>query len=101
MAMRVPIFRQQALDHFTAPEPLDQLMRVVRPQHWLALATCAVLVGGVAWWQTHALATTASGQSEWFKSYLKQRVVTLQATERYIKGQANAPVTISEFVDFR
>jgi len=65
------------------------------------LATCAVLVGGVAWWQTHALATTASGQSEWFKSYLKQRVVTLQATERYIKGQANAPVTISEFVDFR
>jgi hypothetical protein len=65
------------------------------------LATCAVLVGGVAWWQTRTPVLTASGQSEWFKNYLKQRIVTLQATERYIKGQVNAPVTISEFVDFR
>ena len=65
------------------------------------LAACAVLIGGVAWWQTRTPAIAASSQSEWFKNYLKQRMVTLQATERYIKGQANAPVTISEFVDFR
>jgi len=65
------------------------------------LTACAVLVAGVAWWQTRAPAIAASGQPEWFKNYLKQRMVTLQAADRYTKGQANAPVTISEFVDFR
>jgi uncharacterized membrane protein len=71
------------------------------PQLAYTLAACAVLVGGLAWWQTRAPAIAASGQSEWFKNYLKQRIVTLQVTERYTKGQTNAPVTISEFVDFR
>jgi uncharacterized membrane protein len=65
------------------------------------LATCAVLVAGVAWWQVRAPAIVASSQPEWFKNYLKQRIVTLQVTERYTKGQASVPVTISEFVDFR
>jgi len=65
------------------------------------LAACAVLVVGLAWWQTRAPAIAASRQPELIKNYLKQRMVTLQATERYTKGQPTAPVTISEFVDFR
>jgi hypothetical protein len=62
------------------------------------LAACMVLVGGLAWWQTRAI---AAPQPELIKNYLKQRMVTLQAAERYTKGQPTAPVTISEFVDFR
>lgn len=65
------------------------------------LAACAVLVVGLAWWQTRAPAIAASRQPEWFKNYLKQRKVALQAAERYTKGQPVASVTISEFVDFR
>ena len=37
------IFRQQALDSASSPEQLDHLMRVVRPQHWLALCTCIMI----------------------------------------------------------
>lgn len=66
-----------------------------------SLATCAVLVGGVAWTQTRPAISVPSGQAEWFKAYLKQRLVTLQVPARQTKGQADAPVTISEFVDFR
>jgi hypothetical protein len=45
MAMRVPRFRPPALDHCTAPAPRDPRRRAVRPQPWLALATCAALGG--------------------------------------------------------
>lgn len=65
------------------------------------LAACAILVGGLAWWQTRAPAIADSNQSELIKNYLKQRIVALHAAERYTKGQPSAPVTISEFVDFR
>lgn len=57
------LFRQQALDHFTATEPLDQLLRVVRPQHWLALATVAALVGVTVLWGIYGhLPTTVTGR---------------------------------------
>jgi uncharacterized membrane protein len=69
------------------------------------LAACAVLVGAVAWWQTRApaIASLSSGPNapEWMKKYTSLKAVTLQSAERHTKGQADAPVTISEFVDFR
>lgn len=69
------------------------------------LAACAVLVAGVAWWQTRApaIASLPSGPDapEWMKKYTTLKTVTLQTPERHTKGQANVPVTISEFVDFR
>lgn len=69
------------------------------------LAACAILVAGLAWWQTRApaIASLASGPNapEWMKRYTSLKTVTLQIPERYTKGQTNAPVTISEFVDFR
>jgi len=77
MAMSVPIFRQQALDHFTAPEPLDQLLRVVRPQHWLALATCAALVGVAVLWSIYGhLPTTVTGRGVLIRP---RQVVDVQA----------------------
>ena len=77
MAMSVPIFRQQALDHFAAPEPLDQLMRVVRPQHWLALATCAALVGVAVLWGIYGhLHTTVTGRGVLIRP---RQVVDVQA----------------------
>jgi uncharacterized membrane protein len=69
------------------------------------LAACAILVAGVAWWQTRApaIASLPSGPDapEWMKKYTTLKTVTLQTPARYTKGQANVPVTISEFVDFR
>lgn len=69
------------------------------------LAACAVLVVGIAWWQTRtpAIASLPSGPDapEWMKKYTTLKTVTLQTPERHTKGQANVLVTISEFVDFR
>ena len=44
------LFRQQALQQLSSPAQLDDLMRVVHPQHWLALITCGVLVIVVLLW---------------------------------------------------
>jgi HlyD family secretion protein len=45
-----PIFRHAALDCLSSPEQLEQLMQVVNPRHWLALATCGTLVGATLLW---------------------------------------------------
>ena len=65
------------------------------------LAACAVLVGGLAWWQTRPQALASLPAGEWMRRYTTLKTVTLQAAERHTKGQPNVPVTISEFVDFR
>jgi len=58
-----PIFRQQAWEHFSSPEQLDQLLQVVSPQRWLALATCGALVGVALLWGIFGrLPTTVMGQ---------------------------------------
>ena len=44
------LFRQQALQQLSSPAQLDDLMRVVHPQHWLALITCGVLVIVILLW---------------------------------------------------
>jgi HlyD family secretion protein len=57
------VFRQQAWEHFSSPEQLDQLLQVVSPQHWLALATCGALVGvALLWGILGRLPTTVMGQ---------------------------------------
>jgi HlyD family secretion protein len=44
------IFRPQSLEQLAAPDRLDQLLRVIGPQAWIAwLASAAVLAAGVAW----------------------------------------------------
>jgi HlyD family secretion protein len=57
------IFRQHAWEHFSSPEQLDQLLQVVSPHHWLALATCGALVGVALLWGIFGrLPTTVMGQ---------------------------------------
>ena len=57
------IFRQQALGQLASPEQLDQLMHVVRPRHWLALAALGVLVSAALLWGMFGrLPTTVLGR---------------------------------------
>ena len=47
---RRQIFRQKSLDRLESPDNLDQLLRIVRPQAWIALlATGAVLGIAITW----------------------------------------------------
>ena len=57
------LFRQQALGQLASPEQLDQLMHVVRPRHWLALAALGVLVStALLWGMFGRLPTTVLGR---------------------------------------
>lgn len=38
------VFREEALERLSSPEQLDKLMRVVKPQTWLPLASMGCLV---------------------------------------------------------
>src|ERR1051325_11736697 len=38
------IFREEALEHLSSPEQLDQLLQVVNPGSWLPIATLAALL---------------------------------------------------------
>jgi HlyD family secretion protein len=44
------IFRRESLERLSSPERLDQLLYVVKPQHWLFLATLAALLGLFVLW---------------------------------------------------
>lgn len=44
------IFRRESLERLSSPERLDQLLYVVKPQHWLFLASMAVLLSLFALW---------------------------------------------------
>jgi HlyD family secretion protein len=71
------IFRQQALEHASSPEQLTQLMRVVSPKHWLALATCAALLGVTLLWGIYGrLPTTVMGRGVLIRP---RKVTDLQA----------------------
>ena len=48
--MRRDIFNKAALERLSTPEQLDTLMRVTQPAGWVALATTAVVLGGVVAW---------------------------------------------------
>src|SRR5262245_45490402 len=47
---RHTIFREQALEHLSTPEQLDQLLQVVNRKSWIPLATIAGLFLLVAFW---------------------------------------------------
>lgn len=77
-----------------------------------SFAGYVVLILGLGWWQTQEAAAVAPPASlaariptqvdEGFIRYYNSRpVVTLRGAERYTKGPPQAPLTISEFVDFR
>jgi len=71
------LFRQQALDHVASPEQLDQLLRVVRPRHWLALVAFGILVSGALLWGIFGrLPTTATGRGVLIRP---RKVVDVQA----------------------
>lgn len=74
------------------------------PQVIYSLAGCAVLAAGLGWWQTQNVSvyTPKKPEEKEFLSWYNERpLVTVTAAERHVKGQLQAPVTISEFVDFR
>ena len=57
------IFRQAALERLSSPEQLDQMMQVVNPKHWVALATFGVLViTTLVWAWMGRLPTTVTGR---------------------------------------
>ena len=72
----------------------------------------AVLLGGISVWQTQQALAHVSPldfiappperiERSFVKYYNEQREVAVQGEERHIKGKPDAPLTITEFVDFR
>jgi HlyD family secretion protein len=57
------LFRQQALEHSSSPERLDQLMQVVGPKKWLPLVALGTLVvAGLTWSVVGRVPITVTGQ---------------------------------------
>jgi HlyD family secretion protein len=57
------LFRKKALDRAASPEQLDQVIQLVRPQHWLPLAAFgSLMVAGVAWSIIGRIPVTVAGQ---------------------------------------
>lgn len=72
------------------------------------LAACVVMVFAFGWAQAKLAALPGSGPGgggtpdrKFAETYEKLRQVTINLAERNTKGPTQAPVTISEFVDFR
>ncbi len=58
------IFRKEALERFSSPEQLDQLMQIVTLRSWLPMATLGALLGiGFLWsfWGSIPVTTTGRG----------------------------------------
>ncbi len=59
---RRQIFRQRSLDHLASPDRMDQLLRIVGPQSWLALlASTVALALAVTWSVVGRVPETADG----------------------------------------
>jgi len=62
MGKSAGLFRQQALERFSSPERLDQLVQLTAPKEWVALAALAALVGAALVWSVAgSLPTTVAG----------------------------------------
>jgi HlyD family secretion protein len=58
-----PLFRKKALDRAASPEQLDQVIQLVRPQHWLPLAAfSALMTAGITWSILGRIPVTVTGQ---------------------------------------
>ncbi len=57
------IFRKEALERLSTPERLDELVPLVDPRSWLALATFgALMAAALVWSLTGRLSTTVTGR---------------------------------------
>ncbi len=57
------LFRKKALDRASSPEQLDQVIQLVRPQHWLPLAVFgSLLAAGITWSIVGRIPVTVAGQ---------------------------------------
>lgn len=81
-------------------------------QFAFGLLGCVVLVGGIGWWQARQartelvpldfIAPSAERMDRSFvRYYNQQREVAVRSQERHVKGEPDAPLRITEFVDFR
>ncbi len=81
-------------------------------QFALGLLGCVILVGGIGWWQAGQarteltqldfIAPSAERMDRSFiRYYNQQREVAVRSQERHVKGEPDAPLRITEFVDFR
>lgn len=88
------LFRQQALEHSSSPEQLDQLMQVVSPKKWLPLAALGTLVAaGLSWSIVGRIPITVTGQGV---LVYPSKVVTFQASS---SGQLQSiNVRVGDFV---
>jgi HlyD family secretion protein len=52
------LFRHEALARLSSPERLDELTQIIRPRNWLAVLTCAALIGAALAWAVLARVPT-------------------------------------------
>jgi len=77
---RRSLFRQESLERLSSPERLDQMMRVVAPQDWLALlATGGLLTGAIAWSIWGKIPLTLAGKGVLIYPYQVTEVQTAAA----------------------
>lgn len=101
------IFRERPLERVSSPERLDQLLRVVGPRNWLALAAAALALGGaLAWSLLGRVPITVEGQALLvrprqvvaFQAPAESRVaeVAVQVGDRVTAGQALARMALPD-----
>ena len=62
MAEESEIFRRESLERLSSPERLDQLLRIVKPQHWIFVLTLGLgLVLVCVWSVLGRIPVTAQG----------------------------------------
>ena len=90
MAKERQIFREKSLEKLSSPDRLDQLLRVVRPQSWLALLVVAAGIAFVLVWSVAGrIPSTAQGAGillrpkvvVGFQSPVDGRVASVEVTE--------------------
>ncbi len=81
-------------------------------QFAFGLLGCVVLAVGIGWWQNlqaqvrltpldFRAPSVERMDRSFIRFYHEQREVAVQNQERYVKGEPDAPLRITEFVDFR
>ncbi len=71
------LFRPKALGRMSSPDNLDRLMRVVRPNDWIPLATIAGLLAmGCVWAAIGSIPSKVAGRGVLLRPH---RVVSIQS----------------------
>ncbi|HVS18889.1 MAG TPA: biotin/lipoyl-binding protein, partial [Planctomycetota bacterium] len=101
------IFRERPLERVSSPEGLDQLLRVVGPRNWFALAISALALGvALAWSLLGRVPITVEGQALLvrprqvvsFQAPAEGRVseVAVQVGDRVVAGQVLARMALPD-----